>query len=113
MGQLFYGSNPEPIVIDDRLLQYLQVVLSTKLRRGESFTITWTDAESGHLRTTLWIQPAISLRFQYSSADAERLSGGYLRQLADQAAMSSGLLLNASTWQQQEDAHRVQLAAAA
>lgn len=103
----------QPIDIDDRLLQYLQVVLSIKLRRNESFTITWTDIEAQHSRTTLWIQPAISMRFVYSSAESQRLSGGYLRQLADQAAMSSGLMLNAATWQQQEDAHRVQLAAAA
>lgn len=112
MGQLFYGSTPQPIDIDDRLLQYLQVVLSTKLRRGESFTITWTDSETQHARTTLWIQPSIAMRFQYSAPDAHRLSGGYLRQLADQAALSSGLLLNAATWQHQEDSHRVQLAAA-
>ncbi|MDQ1123655.1 DUF7882 family protein [Microbacterium trichothecenolyticum] len=113
MGKLFYGSDPKPIDIDDRLLQYLQVVLSTKLRRSESFTITWTDTEAEHARTTLWIQPSISLRFHYASAEAERLSGGYLRQLADQAALSSGLTLNAATWQQQEAGHRVQLAAAA
>jgi len=113
MGKLFYGSDPQPIEIDDRLLQYLQVVLATKLRRSESFTFTWTDAAAAHSRTTLWIQPSISLRFFFSSAEPVRLSGGYLRQLADQAAMSSGLLLNAATWQQQEDAHRVQLAAAA
>lgn len=113
MGKLFYSSDPQPIVVDDRLLQYLQVVLSTKLRRNESFTITWTDTESKHTRTTLWVQPAISLRFQYDSVETQRLSGGYLRQLADQAATSSGLLLNAATWQQQEDAHRAHLAAAA
>lgn len=113
MGKLFYGSDPQPIEIDDRLLQYLQVVLATKLRRSESFTLTWTDAEAQHSRTTLWVQPSISMRFQFSTAEPARLSGGYLRQLADQAAMSSGLLLNAATWQQQEDAHRVQLAAAA
>lgn len=113
MGKLFYGSDPTPIGIDDRLLQYLQVVLSTKLRRGESFTITWTDTEAAHTRTTLWIQPSISLRFQYASGETERLSGGYLRQLADQASLSSGLLLNAATWQQHEAGHRVQLAAAA
>lgn len=113
MGKLFYGSDPQPIEIDDRLLQYLQVVLSTKLRRGESFTITWTDTDSQHNRTTLWIQPAIAMRFQYSSPDSQRLSGGYLRELADHAALSSGLMLNAATWQQQEDSHRVKLAAAA
>lgn len=113
MGKLFYGSDPQPMEIDDRLLQYLQVVLSTKLRRSESFTITWTDVAAAHTRTTLWIQPAIPLRFLYSSVEAERLSGGYLRQLADQAAMSSGLMLDAATWQEHESAHRVQLAAAA
>ena len=113
MGKLFYSSDPQAIEIDDRLLQYLQVVLSTKLRRNESFTITWTDTEAAHTRTTLWVQPAISMRFEYASAEPQRRSGGYLRQLADQAAMSSGLMLNAATWQQQEDAHRVQLAAAA
>ncbi len=113
MGKLFYGSDPQPMEIDDRLLQYLQVVFSTKLRRSESFTITWTDTAAAHTRTTLWIQPAIPLRFLYSSAEAERLSGGYLRQLADQAAMSSGLMLDAATWQEQESVHRVQLATAA
>ncbi|MCW2164848.1 hypothetical protein B0I12_001983 [Microbacterium hydrothermale] len=113
MGMLFYSADTQPLQIDDRLLQYLQVVLSTKLRRGESFTITWTDKAEGHARTTLWVQPSISMRFQYSSAESARLSGGYLRQLADQASMSSGLLLNAETWQQHEDAHREQLLAAA
>ncbi|PTT16801.1 hypothetical protein DBR36_12120 [Microbacterium sp. HMWF026] len=113
MGTLFYSSDSQPITIDDRLLQYLQVVLSTKLRRSESFTITWTDEAAGHKRTTLWIQPSISMRFQYTAVEAAPLSGGYLRQLADQASMSSGLLLNAATWQQNEDAHRVQLLAAA
>ena len=39
--------------------------------------------------------------------------GAYLRQLADQAAMSSGLILNASTWQHNEGAQRAPLAAAA
>ncbi|WP_295781551.1 hypothetical protein [uncultured Microbacterium sp.] len=113
MGTLFSSSDAQPITIDDRLLQYLQVVVSTKLRRGESFTITWTDEAAGHARTTLWIQPSISMRFEYTAIASAPLSGGYLRQLADQAAMSSGLLLNAATWQQNEDAHRVQLLAAA
>lgn len=113
MGKLFYGSDPQPIEIDDRLLQYLQVVTSTKLRRSESFTFTWTDAAASHARTTLWIQTAIPLRVLYVSPEAERLSGAYLRQLADQAAMSSGLMLDAATWQQNESAHRAPLAAAA
>lgn len=112
MGKLFYGSDPQPIDIDDRLLQYLQVVLSTKLRRSESFTITWTDAPAQQARTTLWIQPSISLRFVYESTESPRLSTGYLRQLADQAATSSGLMVNAATWQTQEDAHRAQRATA-
>lgn len=113
MGKLFYSSDPQAMDVDDRLLQYLQVVVATKLRRNESFTITWSDASNGIGRTTLWIQPAISMRFVYSSAESARLSGGYLRQLADHAAMSSGLVLDANTWEQHEEAHRTQLKVAA
>ncbi|WP_295787197.1 hypothetical protein [uncultured Microbacterium sp.] len=113
MGTLSYSPDTQPITVDDRLLQYLQVVLSTSIRRGESFTLTWTDEAAGHARTTLWIHPSISMRFEYTAIASAPLSGGYLRQLADQAATSSGLSLNAATWRQNEDAHRVHLLAAA
>ena len=39
MGNLYYGTAPEPIRVPDRLLSHLKVVAATKLRRGESFTL--------------------------------------------------------------------------
>lgn len=54
-GKLFYGTDHQPLHMDDRLLNYLQVVIATKMRRGESFTMTWTPAagvDTG--RVTLW-----------------------------------------------------------
>ncbi len=67
MATLFYGSDTAPISLPDRLMGYIKVITSTKLRRGESFTLTWTgtDEESG--RSTIWLQPAIPLRFVFES----------------------------------------------
>lgn len=106
MGKLFYGSDPQPVEMDDRLLQYVQTLVATKLRRSESFTLTWTDRDSTAGRTTLWIQPAIPMRFRYTTDTPARLSGAYLRQLADQAALSAGLVIDAATWEQQESARQ-------
>ncbi len=112
MGKLFYGSDPQPIDIDDRLLQYVQVVVATKLRRGESFTLTWTQRDTGAGRQTVWLQPAIPLRFVYATETAERISPAYLRQLADQAAGTTGLMLDLDRWQQQENPTAAHLVAA-
>lgn len=106
MGKLFYGSDPQPVEMDDRLLQYVQTVVATKLRRSESFTMTWTDRSSEVGRTTLWIQPSIPLRFSYTDDAPARLSGAYLRHLADQASLSAGLVIDAATWEQQESARQ-------
>ena len=45
MGYLFYGNTAEPIEIPDRLLAHLKVVVATKLRRSESFTLSWRHTE--------------------------------------------------------------------
>ena len=38
MGTIYYGGSATPIHIEDRALAHLKVVISTKLRRGESFS---------------------------------------------------------------------------
>ena len=60
MGNLFYGNTPDPIEMPDRLLSHMKVVVATKLRRGESFTLTLRHPEGAAAgRTTIWMQPAI------------------------------------------------------
>lgn len=39
MGYIQYGGGVEPIYIEDRALAHLKVVIATKLRRNESFTL--------------------------------------------------------------------------
>lgn len=106
MATLFYGSDTAPISLPDRLMGYIKVIASTKLRRGESFTLTWTGTEGETGRSTIWLQPAIPLRFVFESPEPEQLVGDYLRTLADQANAASGLVLDARTWESAEEACR-------
>lgn len=104
MATLFYGSDIAPISFPDRLMGYLKVIAATKLRRGESFTLTWTGAEGETGRSTIWLQPAIPLRFVFESVEPEQLVGEYLRALADQANAASGLVVDVRTWETAEQA---------
>ncbi len=95
MGQLYYGNAESPIDIPDRLLAHIKVVTATKLRRGESFTLSWRhpeDVPGG--RSTLWIQPAIPLRFVFGDAEPELLNPAFLKDLANAANSSGGLTVD-------------------
>lgn len=91
MGNLYYGAETAPAEIPDRLLAHVKVVATTKLRRNESFTMTWRD-RSG--RTTIWMQPAIPLRFVFDSPEPETLDPSLLRELAHSANSSMGLVID-------------------
>ncbi|MDF2665210.1 MAG: ABC-type oligopeptide transport system, ATPase component [Microbacterium sp.] len=106
MAKLYYGSDTAPVTLPDRLLGYIKVITATKLRRGESFTLTWSGAEGENGRSTIWLQPSIPLRFVFGSAEPEQLSGEYLRALADQSNSATGLNVDVSTWEAAEEASR-------
>lgn len=95
MAKLFYGTAPEPIAVEDRMLAHVKVVIATKLRRGESFTLSWThrpDEPGG--RSTIWVEPSIPLRFVFESEQAEALDQNLLKRLANDANSSRGLSLD-------------------
>ena len=46
MGLIFYGNSPDPIEVDDRTLAHLKVVIALKLRRNESFTLSWRHPDA-------------------------------------------------------------------
>lgn len=94
MGHLFYGTSTDAIRIPDRLLSHLKVVATTKLRRGESFTLSWAHVDGTPGRSTLWLQPAIPLRFVFDSAEPEALSSATLKKMADMANSSAGLTVD-------------------
>ncbi len=94
MGTLYYGDATEPITIEDRTLAHLKVVLATKLRRNESFTLSWQHPEGEPAgRSTLWLHPSISLRFVFSDPETPELSQRWLNELATSANSSGGIRL--------------------
>lgn len=90
MGQLHYGNSDTRIEIPDRLLAHLKVVIATKLRRNESFMMSWTE-DAG--RSSIWLQPSIPLRFVFGTADMEVLNPQTIRDMANAATSSAGLVV--------------------
>lgn len=94
MGTMFYGGSATPIHIEDRALAHLKVVIATKLRRGESFTVSWTHPEDQPRgRSTIWLHPSIPLRFVFDEPDPPELSRIWLEELATSANTSGGISL--------------------
>jgi len=95
MAKLYYGTTTEPITVDDRMLAHVKVVVATKLRRSESFTLSWTHgADEPVGRSTIWLQPAIPLRFVFDSEQPEALDQNLLKRMANDANSSRGLSLD-------------------
>ena len=108
MGLLYYGFESQPAEMPDRVLAHLKLVATTKLRRGESFTVTWRHTNAGaEGRTSLWMQPAIPLRFVFEASEPETLDPEYLHTLANAANSVNGIVLE---W---ESPHSVESADAA
>jgi hypothetical protein len=83
-----------PIHIEDRALAHLKVVIATKLRRDESFTVSWThpdDQPRG--RSTIWLHPSIPLRFVFDDPEPTQLSRDWIEELANSASSTGGILL--------------------
>ncbi|GAA4195716.1 hypothetical protein GCM10022219_21240 [Microbacterium oryzae] len=90
MGTLHYGAAATAVHIEDRALAHLKVVIISKLRRGESFSVSWCHA---HGRTTLWVHPAIPLRFVFETEEAPALNRAWLEELAQSANALGGITL--------------------
>ncbi|WAA67848.1 hypothetical protein [Microbacterium oxydans] len=94
MGSLYYGDAKAPIQIDDRALAHLKVVIATKLRRNESFTLSWRHPEGDAPgRSTLWLHPSIPLRFVFQEPESPELSRKWIEELAHSASSSGGIML--------------------
>lgn len=94
MGWLYYGSGADPIEIEDRALAHLKVVIAIKLRRNESFTLSWPHPpEDPPGRSTIWLHPSIPLRFVFTEAEAPELSTEWITAMANSANTSGGIKL--------------------
>ena len=92
MGTLTY--NGDSFTFDDRTLAHLQAALTLKLRRREPFLLSWVPQEAGDFaRTSLWIDNAIPIRYDFDQADPGRLNDAWLNSMVEMASRASGLLV--------------------
>lgn len=92
MGYLVYDSSTV-ISFDDRVLAHLEIVIVSKLRRKESFALSWRESpDNGDGRTTVWIDPSIPLRFRFNGSRPPVLDREWIERLAAAAASSAGLI---------------------
>lgn len=94
MGTLYYGASASPIHIEDRALAHLKVVIISKLRRDESFAVSWRHPEDQPAgRSTIWVHPAIPVRFEFEEPVAPELNREWLEELAQSANALGGITL--------------------
>lgn len=94
MGSILYDGEDRPIHIEDRALAHLKVVIATKLRRQESFTLSWRhpEGEPGG-RSTIWLHPSIPLRFTFDDPQPPELNMRWIEDLMHSANSTGGITL--------------------
>ncbi len=94
MGTLIYGHGDLTIDFDDRTLAHLQVVIGTKLRRRESFLLSWNDdGQDGERRSSIWLDTSVPLYFRYLGTRMPDLNHDWIAQLMAGANSGPGLVL--------------------
>jgi hypothetical protein len=82
------------VQFEDRVLTHLQIVIVQKLRKGESFLMSWRDADAvGDGRSSAWIHPSQSLYFKFSGSRVPAINRDWLASLMTSANSSQGLIV--------------------
>lgn len=92
MGRLIYDHMGPAVEVDDRTLAHLRVVITTKLRRRESFTLSWKSPDRFG-RTTIWIHPTIPVHFEFDGSEPIELNRAWIQRITDSANSGGGLIL--------------------
>lgn len=91
MGTLTYDSTLK-VDFEDRLLAHFRVVIGMKLRRGESFYLTWRDDGSiGDGSSTIWLNPSVPVSFKFHGSREISINPRWVEALMFAANSSSGL----------------------
>lgn len=93
VGTLTYDSKLTA-TFDDRVLAHLQVVMWSKLRRGEQFSFTWSEpTRNGFGRTSIWVSPNVSIAFEYFGSKSPVINRRWIEVLSKSANSPAGLQL--------------------
>jgi hypothetical protein len=93
MAELIYGAEGDPVHMPEHLLAHVKLVVATKLRRNESFMLTWRHPD-GSGRSSVWLEPSIPLRFVFESIEEPAIDHALLASLAAAASSNGGLVLD-------------------
>ncbi|GEC76215.1 DUF7882 family protein [Microbacterium maritypicum] len=95
MGTLEYNSSRPPIQVDDQTLTHLKIVIGTKLRRPESFMMTWLPRdEVPASRLTIWLHPSIPLIFAFDDAVLRPSDPARIERMMEHVAARGELVLD-------------------
>jgi hypothetical protein len=89
MGTLKYDGTTTDF--DDRVLAHVQVAVLQKLRRQESFSLTWLGPDAGGGRTAIWLHPAANITFHYSNPAIGPIDRAWADKLIVSAGTPSGM----------------------
>lgn len=75
---------------------HLQIVITAKLRRSESFVFSWTDAaDVGSGRSSIWLDPSSTLLYRYFGSRIPSINREWIETLTVSANSGSGLIFTA------------------
>lgn len=93
MGHLIYGDNQD-YEFEDRTLAHLKVAITMKLRRQESFLMSWVNPpERGGGRVSIWLTPSIALAFKFAGSRVPSLNKAWLEVMNELSHTPRGLIL--------------------
>ena len=93
MGAFLYGDRQRRFEIEDRTLAHLQLVISAKLRRRESFFFSVRDDDGSAGRVSIWVSPMVPLHFKYYGSRQPAINRRWVEALHDTANSPAGLVL--------------------
>jgi hypothetical protein len=92
MAVLIYGN--EEFEFDERLLAHVKIVTTQKLRRGESFLLSWSHRD-GRGRSSIWVNASSDLHFRFAEGRPPALNERWLGALMEGSFTSRGLDVDA------------------
>ncbi|SDR82135.1 DUF7882 family protein [Microterricola viridarii] len=93
MGSLVYGAGTK-YEMDDRTLAHVKIAVGGKLRRQESFYLSWViPSSAGSGRVSIWLSPAIPLQFHFSTPTAPQLNRVWVKALEMTAMSDRGMVV--------------------
>ncbi|PRA80784.1 hypothetical protein [Microbacterium sp. MYb66] len=94
MGTLEYNSARPPIDVDDQTLAHLKIVIGTKLRRHESFMMTWLSDGKPSGRLTIWMHPSIPLIFAFDDSKMAEIDPSRIERMMENLNARGELVLD-------------------